>query len=131
MSRTNTAREALIAEALGDVARLLDRLEALMPALDEAQRAQRQASKALAAQAQDFEIRMLPEYPANPGGRELVKEMKARINDIFAEFGATHMQIGKSYPYMRGREQNAAALLKAIKQQVDPAGLMNPGGLGL
>ena len=59
MSRANTAREALIAEALGDVARLLDRLEALMPALDEAQRAQRQASKALAAQAQDFETRML------------------------------------------------------------------------
>jgi FAD/FMN-containing dehydrogenase len=74
---------------------------------------------------------MLPEYPANPGGRELVKEMKARINDVFAEFGATHMQIGKSYPYMRGREQNAADLLKAIKQQVDPDGLMNPGGLGL
>ena len=74
---------------------------------------------------------MLPEYPANPGGRELVKEMKARINDIFAEFGATHMQIGKSYPYMRGREQNAADLLKAIKHQVDPDGLMNPGGLGL
>jgi FAD/FMN-containing dehydrogenase len=74
---------------------------------------------------------MLPEYPANPGGRELVKEMKARINDVFAEFGATHMQIGKSYPYMRGREQNAADLLKAIKRQVDPDGLMNPGGLGL
>lgn len=59
MSRANTAREALIVEALGDVARLLDRVEALMPALDEAQRAQRETSNALAAQAQDFETRML------------------------------------------------------------------------
>jgi FAD/FMN-containing dehydrogenase len=74
---------------------------------------------------------MLPEYEANPDGRALVAEMKARIIDIFAEFGATHMQIGKAYPYMRGREQNSEALLRAIKQQLDPAGLMNPGGLGL
>jgi len=57
--------------------------------------------------------------------------MKSRILDIFSEFGAIHMQIGKVYPYMRGREQNAEALLRAIKQQLDPDGLMNPGGLGL
>jgi D-lactate dehydrogenase (cytochrome) len=74
---------------------------------------------------------VLPEYPANPEGRALVAEMKQRILDVFAEFGATHMQIGKAYPYMRGREENAADLLRSIKQQLDPDGLMNPGGLGL
>jgi len=74
---------------------------------------------------------VLPEYEANPDGRALVKEMKARIIDIFHEFGAIHMQIGKSYPYTRGREQNALELIKAIKKQVDPDGLMNPGGLGI
>lgn len=74
---------------------------------------------------------MLPEYEANPDGRALVAEMKSRILDIFAEFGATHMQIGKAYPYMRGREDNAGDLLRAIKLQLDPDGLMNPGGLGL
>jgi len=74
---------------------------------------------------------MLPEYPANPEGRALVNEIKGRIYDVFAEFGATHMQIGKVYPYMRGREENAAELLEVIKKQLDPEGLMNPGGLGL
>jgi FAD/FMN-containing dehydrogenase len=74
---------------------------------------------------------VLPEYPANPEGRKLVAEMKGRIQDIFCEFGATHMQIGKSYPYLRGREANAEGLIRAIKQQLDPQGLMNPGGLGL
>jgi FAD/FMN-containing dehydrogenase len=74
---------------------------------------------------------VLPEYPANPEGRALVAEMKQRILDVFAEFGATHMQIGKAYPYMRGREENAADLLRSIKLKLDPDGLMNPGGLGL
>ncbi|MGI9291812.1 MAG: FAD-binding oxidoreductase [Gammaproteobacteria bacterium] len=74
---------------------------------------------------------VLPEYPPNPEGRALVAEMKSRINDIFREFGATHMQIGKSYPYMRDRQANAGDLLKTIKKQLDPDGLMNPGGLGL
>jgi FAD/FMN-containing dehydrogenase len=73
----------------------------------------------------------LPEYPANPDGRALVAEMKGRILDVFAEFGATHMQLGKAYPYMRGREENSADLLKVIKKQLDPDGLMNPGALGL
>ncbi|MBT8422192.1 MAG: FAD-binding oxidoreductase [Gammaproteobacteria bacterium] len=74
---------------------------------------------------------MLPEYAANPEGRALVKEMKARIIDIFHEFGAIHMQIGKSYPYMRGRNEQAAELIQSIKKHVDPDGLMNPGGLGI
>jgi FAD/FMN-containing dehydrogenase len=74
---------------------------------------------------------VLPEYPANPAGRALVKEMKARIIDIFHEFGAVHMQIGKSYPYMRSRNDEAAALIRAIRAEVDADGLMNPGGLGL
>jgi len=74
---------------------------------------------------------MLPEYSANPAGRALVKEMKARIIDLFHEFGAVHMQIGKAYPYLRGREPNAEALLRSVKRELDPQGLMNPGGLGL
>lgn len=79
---------------------------------------------------QDY-LDMLPEYPANPEGRALVAELRGKIQDIFSEFGAVHMQVGKSYPYMRGRQPQAAQILKDIKQSLDPDGLMNPGALGL
>ncbi len=74
---------------------------------------------------------MLPEYPANPEGRALVGEMKARIQDVFSAVGATHMQVGKAYPYLRGRQAEATRALQAVKQTFDPDNLMNPGALGL
>ena len=74
---------------------------------------------------------MLPEYEANPEGRALVGELRRKIQDIFSEFGAVHMQVGKSYPYMRGRQPQAKQILQDIKHSLDPDGLMNPGALGL
>lgn len=74
---------------------------------------------------------VMPEYPANPEGRALVKEMKAAIQDIFSAVGATHMQVGKAYPYLHGRQPEAERVLRELKSAVDPQGLMNPGALGL
>jgi hypothetical protein len=48
---TSTAREALIAEALGDLALLLDRMEAVAPALEKSRLALLASSAALARQA--------------------------------------------------------------------------------
>jgi FAD/FMN-containing dehydrogenase len=74
---------------------------------------------------------MLPQYAANPEGRALVKELREKIHAIFASVGAIHMQVGKSYPYMTGRDPQAARVLRDIKQAVDPQNLMNPGALRL
>ena len=74
---------------------------------------------------------MLPEYPANPDGRALVREMRGEIQNVFSDMGAVHMQVGKSYPYLRGRQAEATKILKDVKQSLDPDGLMNPGALGL
>ncbi len=73
----------------------------------------------------------LPQYAENLAGRALVDEMKHGIADLFQQHGAVHLQIGKFYPYMRGRESGAAALVRDIKQLVDPQRRLNPGALGL
>ena len=70
-------------------------------------------------------------HPDNPEGRALVKEIKQRIADLCLKNGACHMQIGKDYPYLETRKPEMAALVRNLKQMLDPAGLMNPGALGL
>ncbi|GMW06601.1 MAG: FAD-binding oxidoreductase [Gammaproteobacteria bacterium] len=76
-------------------------------------------------------LKTLPEYPANPDGRALVGELRGEIRRIFASVGAIHMQVGKTYPYMDGRQGEAARALRELKQQLDPQGIMNPGALQL
>ena len=76
-------------------------------------------------------LKTLPEYPANPDGRALVHELRAEIRKLFASVGAIHMQVGKSYPYMEGRQAEAARALRELKKVLDPQGLMNPGALQL
>lgn len=73
----------------------------------------------------------LPKFADNPEGRRLVDEMKHGIADLFHRHGAAHLQIGKFYPYMRGRDPSTAKLMRDIKQVVDPRGRLNPGALGL
>ncbi len=70
-------------------------------------------------------------YETNLEGRALVQEIKEKIIDVFHEHGAIHLQIGKLYPLLRNRNAPSVALLRAIKAQVDPQNLMNPGALGL
>lgn len=71
----------------------------------------------------------LPVYPENLPGRELVKTLKRQIIDIMQDHGATHYQLGKSYPYLSTREPGSKALLLALKAQFDPHNLLNPGAL--
>lgn len=73
----------------------------------------------------------LPRYDANPEGYALVDRIKAEIIDLFAGHGATHMQVGKLYPWARDRNAPALSLVRAIKAETDPDGLINPGALGL
>ncbi len=70
-------------------------------------------------------------HPPNPRAAALVAEIKAAAVDLFSEFGAVHLQIGKAYPFVARLEQPASALLHTIKHSVDPNCLMNPGGLGI
>jgi FAD/FMN-containing dehydrogenase len=57
--------------------------------------------------------------------------MKHGIADLFQRHGAAHLQIGKFYPYMRGRDPGTAGLVRDLKRLVDPQRRLNPGSLGL
>jgi hypothetical protein len=58
MNGPGTAREALLAEALGDLAQLLERAEALQPAMAESCQALREAQAQLAEQLAGFEAQV-------------------------------------------------------------------------
>lgn len=70
-------------------------------------------------------------YDENMQGRELVSEMVGAIIDLMRSHGSTHFQIGRLYPYADTREEGAGALLNDLKARFDPAGILNPGSLGL
>jgi FAD/FMN-containing dehydrogenase len=73
----------------------------------------------------------LPAYPDDERVTAFVETLKGDITDLFGAFGATHFQLGKTYPFATVLAPETLALLRTIKAAVDPEGLMNPGALGL
>lgn len=71
----------------------------------------------------------LPTYPDNPEARAVVTAMKKDMIGLMQSHGATHYQIGKSYPFMSTREPGAGKLLKLLKSEFDPHDIINPGAL--
>jgi FAD/FMN-containing dehydrogenase len=69
-------------------------------------------------------------FPPNPEASALVHGLRGRIIELFRQRGAVHLQIARTYPLEQGHDPGAWAILKALKQAVDPRGLMNPGSLG-
>jgi FAD/FMN-containing dehydrogenase len=69
------------------------------------------------------------EPSANPNTRALVQALKAETAILMRGLGGTHFQLGKFYTYREGRNPAALALFDAVKKQLDPNGLMNPGVL--
>jgi FAD/FMN-containing dehydrogenase len=71
------------------------------------------------------------EHAANPAGLALVHELKDRIEELCQRNGASHLQVGKDYPYLATRKPGTRALAEGLKRLLDPDNLMNPGALGL
>lgn len=70
-------------------------------------------------------------YPADPDAAALVAQLKQELIALFGRHQAAHFQIGRAYPYAERLSPPALALLRELKQALDPQGLMNPGALGL
>lgn len=73
----------------------------------------------------------LEEQPDSPAARALVDRLRAAIVDIFGREGGVHMQIGRTYPLEARSDPAAFALLRTVKDALDPEHRMNPGALGL
>lgn len=73
----------------------------------------------------------LAAHAAAPDAAKLVAELKHEVIDLMRAHGAAHLQIGKTYPYLAGRNPASVALLRAIKAELDPHDILNPGALGL
>lgn len=71
------------------------------------------------------------DIPDNPVARALVVKVKTAMIELLYEYGAAHVQIGKQYPYLRGRDAANIEFLTNIKAQLDPDNIINPGALGL
>jgi len=72
----------------------------------------------------------LPTSPDNPEAEALVVRICTELRELFLELGAGHLQLGRSYPFKRSRNDENWSLLNGFKALVDPKGLMNPGALG-
>jgi len=73
----------------------------------------------------------LKAQPNNPEANMLVEELRREVIAIFRDLGAVHMQIARAYPLKENHDPAAWEMLRALKRQLDPGGLMNPGSLGL
>ena len=73
----------------------------------------------------------LPVHAANPEGARLVETLRTGLIRLMHAHGAAHFQVGRLYPYLDGRDRGALRLLRAIKRELDPDNLLNPGALGL
>lgn len=71
------------------------------------------------------------EAAPNPAGREYVESLRRRIVALMQEHRGAHLQVGRAYPFLDGREASFTAAVHALKRQLDPDNLINPGTLGL
>jgi D-lactate dehydrogenase (cytochrome) len=71
-----------------------------------------------------------PDFAANEDARALADALKQDMIALMQEYGAGHFQLGRAYPYQPRLSGPQKALLGAIKTELDPKGLMNPGALG-
>ena len=83
MERSSTAREALITELMGDMAKLLDRVDTVTPSIDDARRKMTAAAQELAAGVAPFKAHMVE--IADQTKKTTVEHIVSRANGASAK----------------------------------------------
>jgi FAD/FMN-containing dehydrogenase len=68
---------------------------------------------------------------ARPEARAYVGELRRAVVDALRPLGTAHLQLGRFYPWLERRDAAFGGTMRALKRQLDPAGILNPGVLGL
>ena len=76
-------------------------------------------------------LEALPTYDHDEDTQAAVLRMRGEIIQLMHEHGGTHYQIGRVYPYLQDHDEAHLAAVRALKAELDPAGILNPGALGL
>ncbi|WP_342642637.1 FAD-binding oxidoreductase [Rhodoligotrophos ferricapiens] len=79
----------------------------------------------------DDVVRPWRDRPANVAARDAVAELRRGTQELYARLGGVSWQVARDYPFKELLKPETWSLLEAVKQAVDPHGLMNPGSLGL
>lgn len=69
--------------------------------------------------------------PEKPATRTVARELRTALRDLLIDEGAVMGQLGRYYPYDAMVGGETAAFAAGLKRFIDPAGLVNPGALGL
>ncbi|MEL6236382.1 MAG: hypothetical protein AAFR46_18450, partial [Pseudomonadota bacterium] len=69
--------------------------------------------------------------PPDPQRREAAFALRRKLIAAMAASGCAHLQIGRSYPYRDTLAPGMRGVLEALKAELDPDGILNPGVLGL
>ena len=77
----------------------------------------------------DEQLHRYGELPDRPELRDLAHALRRDLGKVLYEAGAEHLQIGRHYPFERNMDPVRLELLLALKQHVDPKGIMAPGVL--
>ncbi|MGL5837930.1 MAG: FAD-binding oxidoreductase [Sphingorhabdus sp.] len=80
---------------------------------------------------EDAHFKKLPIHPRNEAARALVEKLRREVIAIFGRMDGIHFQLGRTYPIKERSDPRGWQILQAVKANIDPRGLMNPGALGL
>ncbi len=77
------------------------------------------------------DVDALATFSDRPPATHYAIALREKLKAVMKANGAVHVQIGKAYDYLPTREPRVAALVTAIKAELDPGSRINPGSLGL